>query len=247
MSAFRALLLDLSGVIYDGDQLIDGALEALAEARDRGITVRFVTNTATKSFQQVLQKLRGLGVAVEDDELYTAPRAAHQLIAEQNLRPFCLVHRALEAELSTLDQNDPNCVLLGDARDALDYEHLNNAFQLCKAGAPLIGIGMNKYFKGEQGLQLDAGGFIRLIEWAADTQATIMGKPSASFFEQVVASTGVEAGNCLMVGDDVTSDVLGAIDAGLQGCLVKTGKYQPGDEQQLPTAARVIGSIAELF
>ena len=54
-------------------------------------------------------------------------------------------------------------MLLGDARQDLNYDNLNAAFRLCKSGAPLIGIGMNKYFKDDEGLKLDAGGFIRLL------------------------------------------------------------------------------------
>ena len=106
---------------------------------------------------------------------------------------------------------------------------------------------MNKYFKDENRLSLDAGPFIRAIEWAADTTAIIMGKPSPQFFEQVVASTPYGAEQCLMIGDDVLADVEGAVQAGLQGCLVKTGKYQHGDERKLPAGAGVIDTVADLF
>jgi ribonucleotide monophosphatase NagD (HAD superfamily) len=136
---------------------------------------------------------------------------------------------------------------MGDARDELCYASLNKAFQLCKQGAPLIGMGMNKYFKDEQYSLLDSGAFIHPIEWAADTQAIIMGKPSGAFFAEVVSSTPYPAAQCLMVGDDAENDVQGAIDAGLQGCLVKTGKYQPGDEKCLPAGTAVMASIADLF
>jgi HAD superfamily hydrolase (TIGR01458 family) len=146
-----------------------------------------------------------------------------------------------------MNQRDPNCVLLGDARERLDYASLNQAFRLCKQGGRLIGIGMNKYFKDENGLNLDAGPFIRAIEWAADTSAIIMGKPSPGFYAQVVASTPYTADQCLMVGDDVHADVDGAVKAGLQGCLVRTGKYQRGDEQKLPAGAQVIDTVAGLL
>ena len=106
---------------------------------------------------------------------------------------------------------------------------------------------MNRYFKDEDGLKLDAGPFIRAIEWAADTEAIIMGKPSPAFFEQVVASTPFSANDCLMIGDDVEADVNGAIQAGLQGCLVRTGKFQADDENRLAKGAMVIDSIADLF
>lgn len=243
----QALLLDLSGVIYEGNQPLAGAAEAVRLARDKGYVLRFVTNTATQSNREIIRKLAGMGIVVEAEELFTAPMAARQYILQHQLRPYCLLHKAIRSDFADIEQHDPNCVLLGDARDDLTYTALNTAFRLCKQGAPLIGIGRNKYFKDEQGLNLDAGAYVYAIEWAADTTAIIMGKPSREFFNQIVASTPFAAGQCLMVGDDVIGDVKGAIDAGLQAVLVRTGKYQPGDEQQLPGGAVLVESLAELL
>jgi HAD superfamily hydrolase (TIGR01458 family) len=245
--SYDALLLDLSGVLYDGNRVIAGASVIVDEARKRNLIIRFVTNTATKSAATLITDLQRMQFDVRPDEMFTAPMAAKAYVQQQHLRPYLLVHAAIRAEFAALDQHDPNCVVLGDARNDLNYANLNTAFQLCKNGAPLIGIGMNKYFMDDSGLMLDAGAFIRAIEWAADVEAIIMGKPSAAFFEQVVASTGVPAARCLMVGDDVVADIVGAIDAGLQGCLVKTGKFLPGDARQLPPSAQLINSIRELF
>lgn len=244
---YQALLLDLSGVLYDGSRRIDGAIEAVQQARQHQLMLRFVTNTASKSTATILADLRQMGFELDDSELFTAHMAAHAYVSAQGLRPFCLVHPAIIDSFADIDQSDPNCVILGDARNDLNYQNLNRAFQLCHQGAPLIGIGMNKYFKDDDDLKLDAGAFIRAIEWAAGVNAVITGKPSPDFYAQVVASTGLPASQCLMVGDDVASDVRGAIDAGLQGCLVKTGKFQVGDLAQLPNTATVIDSIAALF
>lgn len=245
-SSYDALLLDLSGVLYDGNRIIPGACEAVAAARDKGLVLRFVTNTATKPAATLMKDMQQMRIDVRADEIFTAPMAALAYLRQHGLRPYLLLHQAIRHEFETLDQRDPDCVVLGDAREDLTYANLNTAFRLCKQGAPLIGIGMNKYFLDDDGLMLDAGAYIRAIEWAADVEAIVMGKPSADFFEQVVRSTGVPAERCLMVGDDVVADVLGAINAGLQGCLVKTGKFLEGDEMKLPREARLIDSIADL-
>lgn len=244
---YQALLLDLSGVLYEGSRKIEGAVETVREARRRNLVLRFVTNTASKSTASILADLRRMDFQLEDHELFTAPIAARSYINSHQLRPYCLVHAAIKEDFADIEQSHPNCVVLGDARLDLNYQNLNHAFQLCKQGAILIGIGMNKYYKDDVGLQLDAGGFIRAIEWAADVQAIITGKPASAFFDEVVASTGCQPNQCLMVGDDVFGDVQGAIKSGLQGCLVKTGKFEPSDLNQLPAGARVIDSIKNLF
>ena len=74
-----------------------------------------------------------------------------------------------------------------------------------------------------------------------------MGKPGRAFFLQAVASTGYQRHECLMVGDDVDADVLGALNAGVPAVLVRTGKYRPEDEAKLASGSRVIDSLANLF
>ena len=246
MDNIRALLFDLSGVLFEGARVIPGAKDAIQQLRQTAVCMRFVTNTATADSQQIINKLRAFGIEIKPSELFSAPAAAKQYIVSHTLRPFCLIHPNIRHEFSDIPQNDPNCVLLGDAGNDLHYQNLNKAFALCKGGAPLIAIGKNKFFKDENGLQLDAGAFVHALEWASETQAVIMGKPGPEFFRQVVSSTGFQTHQCLMIGDDVHADVIAAQQAGLQGALVKTGKYTAEDERHCPPSTLVINSVAEL-
>ncbi len=242
----KALLLDLSGVLYEGDSLIPGAPEAVALARQRGLILRFVTNTATKSRAEILDKLRSLGFEVPPEELFTAPDAALAYVRAHGLSPYALVHPSLRPDFKAFENQEPNCVVLGDARNELNYANLNRAFRLVLQGCPLIAIGDNKYFSEGGDLSLDAGPFVHAVAWAADTKPIIMGKPNRAFFDQVVASTGIDASHCMMIGDDVLGDVEGALNAGLKARLVKTGKYQDNDENRLRPEAPTLKSIADL-
>lgn len=246
LSHIKVVLLDLSGVLYEGDNPIAGATETLSWLRQQGYVVRFVTNTATESSAQIWHKLRSMGFELEASELFTAPMAAKHYLQTHQLKPFCLLHPNLLPEFADLCSDTPNCVLLGDAQDELNYANLNHAFQLLEQGLPLIGIGKNKYFMSHDGLKLDAGVFIHALEWASGKQATIMGKPDAHFFTEAVLSSGFNVDECLMIGDDVQSDVQGAINAGLQAGLVKTGKFKDSDLGLLPQSAYLIDSIQAL-
>lgn len=240
-----ALLLDLSGVLYDGDQLIPGALEAVRRVQDSALQTRFITNTSQRTRARLLQHLRGLGFEVEDDQLFTAVDAARQWLRQRELRPFCLVHEDIRGEFDDFDQDEPNAVLIADAAEGFSYGNLNRAFQLCLEGAPLLGVGYNRYFKSADGVLMDAGAFIVAVEFAAGVKATIVGKPSPEFFHQVLASTTASAGQALMVGDDVFGDVEGALKAGLPACLVRTGKYRSGDEKRVEGKFAVVDSVVE--
>ena len=76
----------------------------------------------------------------------------------------------------------------------------------------------------------------------------VAGKPSAAFFSAATRSLGLAAGpEVAMVGDDLWSDVEGAQRAGLQGWLVRTGKFR---EDVLRAASitpdRILSSVADL-
>ena len=93
----------------------------------------------------------------------------------------------------------------------------------------------------------DAGPFVAAIEYASGQEALVVGKPSEAFFRLVLEGVGVSAEQAAIVGDDVETDVGGAMNAGLAGFLVRTGKYREDFVRESgiePTAT--IDSIADL-
>lgn len=240
-----ALLLDLSGVLYDGATVVPGALDAVERAQRSAMDIRFISNTSQKTRTRLLTHLRDLGFSLQGSQLFTAVDAARQWLEQRQLRPFCLVHQDIISEFADFDQHDPNAVFIADAAEGFTYRNLNRAFQLCKTGAPLLGIGHNRYYKSGDQLMMDAGGFVRAVEFAAGVEATIVGKPNTEFFRQVLASTSARPARTLMVGDDVFGDVEGALQAGIRACLVRTGKYLPGDESRISGDFHLVDSVTE--
>lgn len=239
----QALLLDIQGVLVEDGSALPGAVETVGELQRRGVSIRLVTNTATRHHEQLLQDLRRLGFSLDADDLFTAPQAALNWLQRHHRRPMALVHPSIAPLFADLGSGPPDCVLLGDARDQLSFANLNAALELLLEGAPLIGIGRNRRFREGGHWMLDAGAFLKALEYGADCEAIVMGKPSAAFFCEVVQSLKLPAEHCLMVGDDVDADVSGAIDAGLQAALVQTGKYRPGDEARLPQKAARLSDV----
>ncbi len=241
----KCVFFDLSGVLFEGTRVIPGAVEAVNKAQASHLDVRFVTNTSRMNRRQLLAGLRDMGFNIHSEQLFTAPDAAKALIRANGWRPYCLLHKNLEEDFSDIDQTAPDTVIIGDAADGFCYERLDRAFRLCQAGARLIGLGRNRYFKLDGQLHLDAGPFIGAIEYAASCKAIITGKPSCDFFAQVIVSVNAEADEILMVGDDVFGDIQGALQSGMQACLVKTGKYHDGDEDLISGRFACVDSICE--
>lgn len=226
----QAILLDIAGVLYDGGTPVPGSVESVSRLQEGGIPLRFVTNTSRQSFEQVMRQLEAMGFDLEPDQLYTAPAAVAAYLRERGMTCHALVHPNLDPEFLAFDSTSPDAVVVADAGDRFDYEHMNQAFQYLMGGARLIAIGDNRYFKKDGQLVMDAGPFIHALSYAADRDPVIIGKPSPTFFEVVVNSIPCLPEHAIMIGDDVVADCEGALRAGLQACLVRTGKYRSGDE-----------------
>lgn len=238
----RGVLLDLSGVLYVGDSALPGAVEALHRLRGFGLPLRFVTNTTRQPRMRVAQKLKAMGFSIDENEIFTPTRAALDYLQENRLRPHLLVHPELRAEFAGLDSHAPNAVVLGDAAGDFNYDSLNAAFRLLMQGAQLLALGDNRYFLEPDGLSLDIGPFKAALEYAADVRARVLGKPDSAFFHQATAALGCAPAETLMIGDDAAADVNGALRAGLQALLVRTGKYRDGDEDRIESRAALVRS-----
>lgn len=229
LEGVEGLLLDLSGVIYVQDEAVPGAGEALGKLRGAGIPIRLVTNTTMRPRRSILERLERLGIEAAASELLTPARLAARRCEEAGYGSVSLVVlEELREDLEGVPEGDDpvDAVVVGDLGDAWDYELLNRTFRRLMDGADLIALQKNRYWETSEGLSLDAGPFVSALEYATGREAEVMGKPSASFFELALSELGVDADRAAMVGDDVEADVGGAIDAGLAGIQVRTGKYR---------------------
>ncbi|WP_244500060.1 TIGR01458 family HAD-type hydrolase [Methyloceanibacter superfactus] len=235
----RGVLLDLAGVIYEGDHALPGAVDAVARLRAGGLPLRFITNTTRKTKHALLRRLTGLGLDIEDDELFTPARAARDWLAAHDASPVLVVHPNLESEFASVPVRETRAVVVGDAGEAFDYGHLNTAFARSTARADRARQEPHLQGRRRQA-QLDAGAFVTALEYASGQTARVLGKPSPDFFAGALAPMDCPPETAVMVGDDAEADVAGALQAGLANALlVRTGKYRDGDETRFephPTA-----------
>ena len=228
-SNIKGVLFDLDGVLYVGNQAIPGAIEAVKQIRAAGLTCRYVTNTSTLSLKSLQNKINALGFDVAPSEIISAPQAALNFLKQQE-KPICrlLLADDVKQDFVQFAQSDTeaNFIVVGDIGNAWTYQMLNEVFACLMRGAKLIAIHKNRFGQTEQGLQMDIGAFIQGLEYASNSNAMIIGKPSADFFNVVLSDVQLKPEQALMIGDDIDSDVGGAQAAGLSGVLVRTGKYR---------------------
>ena len=243
----RAVLLDLAGVVYQGEQPLPGAVTAVGALRDAGLRLRFLTNTTRTPRRELLRRLEAMGVPIAQEELFTPAQAANVWLRAKKLSPYLLVHPALKEDFESLDGAKGEAVVVGDAGEAFTYPALNTAFRKLIAGAEFLALARNRTFKDIDGeLSLDAGAFVTALEYSSRREATLLGKPAPAFFRSALAGTGSGGEEAVMVGDDAEADVAGALAAGIgSALLVRTGKYRQGDEEKVePRPTQTVDDLA---
>ncbi len=239
----KGVLLDIGGVLYEGSEPIPGAKEALEELKSRYV-VRFLSNTSRIPPSKLLEKLAKMGFEVEEEELFTALSAAKLFLQNEKVKAYVIATNEAKEYFKDLE-GELRYVLVCDAYTNFTYQALNQGFRHLDEGAGFLATNINRYFKDTDGLSLDAGGFVKCLEYASSKSAKVLGKPNCEFFALAIQSMGLQKSEVVMVGDDIESDILGAKSCWLKTVMVKTGKFKPQDLQK-GKPDYLIESVAEL-
>jgi HAD superfamily hydrolase (TIGR01458 family) len=249
LSGVETVLLDLDGTLYVGSRVVDGAPEAVRRLRQRGLAVRFCTNTDSVTPAELADRLGRRGFQVAADELVTPVAVAAQLLgSDPEARVLAVAAegvRRLLAERLAGPEEPVTHVLVADPSYGAAYDDLDGAFRAVQVGAELWATQVNRVAVRDDGEHLDTGGWVRLLEYATGATARVLGKPSPEFFTAPLEALGRGPETALVVGDDLEADIGGGQAAGAATVLVRTGKGdRPADADAEPDA--VIDSIADL-
>jgi HAD superfamily hydrolase (TIGR01458 family) len=248
-----AILLDIDGVLAVSGAPIPGAVSAVSRLRRDGHRLRFVTNTTTRSRDQLARELRDSGFELEDDELQTTARTAATRLAGRRVLALTMPAVIEDLEGIKLVGMNADAVLVGGCDEGdepgrvFSYLNLLRAFHELKGGAELYCLHKNRWWQTADGPRLDAGAFVAGLEYAAETEAIVLGKPSTPYFEAAMQALDAEPTMTWMVGDDIESDIAGAQAHGMKTVLVRTGKFRPDTVEASRTRPDGnISSIAQL-
>lgn len=245
------ILLDIDGVLTQSGRAIEGAADTVHALRDAGHPMLFVTNTTSRARSILAQDLRRVGFELEVDEILNPMVAAKAWIVAEERAPAAIFVSATsrpDLEGIAVDEESPRSLVLGDLQERWDYQQLNHVLGLLldNPDCALLALGGTRYWRAADGWRLDVGPFAAMFSMAADREAVICGKPSRDFFHLACRMIDRKPAEVVMVGDDVVSDVGGAIDAGLRGLLVRTGKFRHGDLEKDVDHEAVLDSVADL-
>jgi len=185
-----------------------------------------------KSRASAAEKLKRSGFLVSQDEVITASSAAAAYL--RGIKPascWVMLEREGLDEFREFIQKteNPEWLVIGDNRSQFNFDTLNRALMVLKGGARLLGMQSDLIDSSMGSLELNVGSWVGMLERASGVPAVYTGKPNAYAFELALQLLGLEKKQVMMVGDRVSTDVLGAQQVGLKTLLVRTGEFDPDD------------------
>ena len=248
LSEIDAVFLDLDGTMYLGNDLIDGALEFLERCESRGVRRFFLSNNSSRSVDQYLKKLSGLGIpATVDDVLLST----HDLIAWLHGHDYDRIYlvgtdgmaQMLEESGLTMDDENPEIVVLGYDTE-ITYDKIATASIHMHKGVPMVVSHPDVVCPSPDGGLPDTGAYMAMFEATTGVKPIhVCGKPQPGMILHRIEELGLKPARCAMVGDRLYTDMAMATRAGVKGILVLSGEATMDDVDSLPEGAEQVPSM----
>lgn len=223
------LIIDMDGVLYRGDQALPGLSDFFGFLRMRSLSFILATNNSTRSPQQYVEKLAGMGVQVSADEILVSGQATARFLARQYPRGTRVhvfgtpaLKMALQDEGFVLADENVEIVVASIDRE-ITFEKLKRASLLIQRGARFIATNLDPTVPSEEGLLPGTGAMIAALEAASGFKATAIGKPEPTMYQLAMEQMGADPQTTAAIGDRADTDILGGKRAGLLTICVLSG------------------------
>ncbi len=248
----RGFLIDMDGVIYSGDTMIEGADTFIATLQKGKIPFLFMTNNSQRTPLDTVNKVANMGIKIKEENVYTSAMATAWFLSFMNPKGTAYVLgeggliTSLHQQGYTLVNQNPDFVVVGEGRN-FTLEMVNNAVDMILSGAKLIATNLDPSPKKKGWTNLGIKAIVAMIEEATGKTAFSVGKPSPVMMRAARKYLGLEARETIVIGDTMGTDILGGIQLGYTTILTLSGvsKKNVLDEYAFKPDM-VINSVADL-
>ena len=255
----RGVLFDMDGVIYVGTQPLPGVRQALDYLAATGRSFLFVTNNASKTPEQFVERLAEMDIQIRPEQVLGSAEATAcwlaQQVAHQGWPRGPVIVMGQDGLKVALQKNgfelttDPHAATYAVAgiNFNLTYNELANVTLAIRNGAKYIGTNSDVTYPSERGPLPGAGSILALLTTASGQQPLVIGKPNRGMYEQAMTRLNLTPGQTLMVGDRYDTDISGAIPLGLWTAGVLTGISTRSEfEQASPPPDLIVEDLPDL-
>jgi len=259
LSKYEAILLDLDGTVYHEEHALPGAIELLRRLQEHRRKYACLSNS-TSSPQRISQRLKRMGVEIDPTHIYTAAAATVDYVIEHFAQPADRIPRIFnlategiaemfEGKVQWVQGEREPCdaVICGVPLNVFaTQERQRIAMLLLRNGAQLLAICADRIYPSPRGLEFGVGAMAAMLAYAADVRPIYCGKPEALFFHELCARLSVEPSRCVLIGDNLESDIAGAHNVGMRTVLTLSGITGRHDATELPANRRPDAVISDL-
>jgi 4-nitrophenyl phosphatase len=225
----KGLVLDMDGVLWQGDTPMPGLHKFFDVLRQREIDFVLATNNNTQTPEGFAQKAGRFGVDVRPEQVVTASVATvHYLRSKYPVgsRVYVVGEAPLKGLISEagfrLADSDVTAVVATMDRQ-LTYEMLKRATLLIRGGAEFIGPNPDVAYPTPEGMAPGGGAILAAIAAGSECQPLIMGKPESWMFKIAMERMRLNVEETVSLGDRLDTDILGAQRLGIKTILVLSG------------------------
>jgi 4-nitrophenyl phosphatase len=229
LAPIQHLIIDMDGVLYRENAPLPGLVDFFAFLRQRSIRFVLATNNSTRTPEQFVEKMAGLGVQITPADLITSAQATAAYV-RQLAPPGTSIYAIGQAGLTTalqeagfvLNSRRAEFVVVG-MDTHVTYEKLKTATLLIRRGATFIGTNPDATLPTPEGEIPGAGSILAAIQVATGVVPRIIGKPEPTMFQQAMARLDTTLDTTAALGDRLETDILAAQRTGLLSLLVLSG------------------------
>lgn len=248
----HGFLIDMDGVIYSGETLIEGADNFISDLQKNEIPFAFMTNNSQRTRLDGVRKLKLLGIEVTEDQIYTSAMATAKFLGDQGNQgtAYVLGEGGLLTSLHengiSLVNTDPEFVVLGEGRN-FTLEMVQRAVDMILAGAKFITTNRDPSPKKPGWNNLGIAATTAMIEEATGRKAFVTGKPSPVMMRSARKYLGLETAETTVVGDTMETDIQGGVQMGYKTILVLSGIAKKEDLSQYAFKPDlIVSSVAQI-
>jgi 4-nitrophenyl phosphatase len=245
----EALLFDLDGTLYRGNERIPGADRLITELQQMGIPCWFVTNNSTRTPIEVARHLQEMNIAADEQKIVTSALATAYYVREHYPGADIFVigenglYEALrDAGLQLIQEEttDRNAALVIQGLDRkLTYDRLKIALNFLLNGAVFVQTNPDLLLPINGGFLPGAGSIGAALQASSGIKPIVIGKPSNIIMDYTLKLAGTTSDHAWVIGDNPYTDLTAGRNAGCPSILVLTGICTEDNWQEHCNAAGV--------
>ena len=252
LATITHLIIDMDGVLYQGDRAMPMLPQFFSFLRERPIPFVLATNNSTRTSEEYVQKLARMGVTVSPTEILVSGQATARFLAREYPRRTRVhvfgmpsLKQAMTDEGFILADQDVQLVVASMDRE-VTYEKIKRASLLIRGGARFIATNLDPTNPTEEGLIPGTGTMIAALETASGVKPTAIGKPAPIMYQLAMEQMGACPATTAAIGDRADTDILGGKRAGLTTICVLSGSSDRAEAEHFE-ADMIFDDIAHLL